>query len=97
MARRRRGSRSGRRGGGGEERAAQQLDDVGYLAWIVAAAVGAVAACDSAVDSCAVVSLEAANVPGGLLITSPLEAYGRADLLRASLALASLSLTLLTL
>lgn len=65
-----------------------------YLAWIVAA-VGAVAACDLAVDNYVAESLEAANGPDGLPITSPLAACGRVDF-RASLGLASLSLTLLT-
>lgn len=59
MARR----RSGSDGGGCETRAKHNNRMMaGYLAWIVAA-VGAVAACDFAVDSCAVESPEAASGP----------------------------------
>lgn len=68
---------------------------ISYLAWIVAA-VGAVAACDSAVDNYVGVSLEAASEPSESLTISPLAACEQVDLLQASLELASLSLTLLT-
>lgn len=66
----------------------------GYLAWIVAA-VGAVAACDLAVDNYVAALLEAASGPNGSPATWPLAACAQADF-RASLELASSSSTLLT-
>jgi hypothetical protein len=66
-----------------------------YLAWIVAV-VGAVAAYDFAADNYVVVSLEAESGPNGWPTILPLVACEQADLLRASLGLASLMMTLLT-
>lgn len=81
--------------GDANKRHGGRIEVASYLAWIVAAAVDAVA-CDFAADSYVAASLGAASERNEWPTASPPVACEQADSLRASLELASLSLTLLT-